>query len=103
MSLISIETFEHLIDGVVVSYKIIKFCGIPLYSTKVESSNYNWVGQFDADNFITKKTNEEEEHIPLYTETNIGFSNHDKNTEETAVQSRRVFRKGTSASNTYLD
>ena len=93
MSLISIETFEHLIEGVVVSYKVIKFCGIPLYSTKVESSNYNWVGQFDASNFTMNKPKEEEEHIPLYTETNIGFNNHDEKAEETAIQPKGVLRK----------
>lgn len=103
MSLISIKTFEHLIEGRVVSYKRIKFCGIPLYTSEVESSNYNWVGQFDANNFTTNKPKVEEEHIPLYTETNIGFNSHDKETEETAIQPTGVFRKSTSASSTYLD
>lgn len=93
MSLISIETFEHLIEDVVVSYKIVKFCGIPLYSTKVESSNYNWVGQFDANNFTTDKPKEEEKYIPLYTQTNIGFNNHDEKAEETAIQSEGILRK----------
>lgn len=93
MSLISINTFEHLIENnVVVSYKVIKFCGIPLYSIRIESSNYNWVGQFDADNFIAK-TKEDEEHIPLYTETNIGFNSHGKETEETTVQPEGIFRE----------
>ena len=79
MSLISIETYEHLVEeNIVVSYKIVKFCGIPLYTIKLESSNYNLVGQFDAQNF-TKK--EEEKPSPLYTETKIGFENGNNETE----------------------
>lgn len=90
MSLINIETYEHLIDGIVVSHKAIKFCGIPLYVSHIESSNYNWVGQFDADNFRNDKQ-EESKPTPIYTETNIGF-NHDKD-EKTTIQPEGIFRK----------
>lgn len=84
--LITIETFEHLIDGIVVSHKVTKFCGIPLYSTHVESSNYNWVGQFDAQNFT--RNQEEKKDIPLYTETHIGFNN-EETTKENNTQTNQ--------------
>lgn len=77
MSILSNETIEHCIDGVVVSQRVIKLFGLPIYSRTMETSNYNYVGQFDANNF--QSTNEDNPP-KIYTETNIGFQ---KNEEET--------------------
>ena len=77
--LITIETFEHSVDGVVVSHRVIKLFGLPLFIRHTESSNYNWVAQFDPNNFV--KPEEEKKDIPLYTETHIGFSNEETTKE----------------------
>jgi len=82
MSILSNETIEHCIDGVVVSQRVIKLFGLPIYSRTMETSNYNYVGQFDSNNFINDK-NQDEEKIPLYTETHIGFANEETNKETT--------------------
>ena len=63
MSILSNETIEHCIDGVVVSQRVIKLFGLPIYSRTMETSNYNYVGQFDSNNFINDK-NQDEEKIP---------------------------------------
>lgn len=80
--MIKVETFEHCIDGVVVSQKVIKLFGLPIYTRSMETSNYNYVGQFDANNFTNNNT-EERKDIPLYTETHIGFANEETNKETT--------------------
>jgi len=78
--MIKIQTVEHCIDGVVVSQRVIKLFGLPIYSRTMETSNYNYVGQFDANNF-TNNNAEEKDHVPLYTETHIGFANEENNKE----------------------
>lgn len=94
MSLISVHTYEHLAEeNTVVSYKIIRFLGIPLYSWCMESSNYNYVGQFNSANFTTN--NEEVPASSLYKTTNIGYKNEEtttKETKKTEVQSGRLAR-----------
>ena len=69
-----IETLEHCIDGIVVSQKVIKLFGLPIFIRTMETSNYNYVGQFDANNFVSKQE-EQPKTVPLYSETNIGFTN----------------------------
>ena len=84
MSVLKINTIEHCVDGIVVSQKVIKFFGLPIFTRRTETSNYNYVGQFDANNFTNTNNVEEKKNIPLYTETNIGFTN-DKESEEATV------------------
>lgn len=79
--MIKIQTVEHCIDGVVVSQRVIKLFGLPIYSRTMETSNYNYVGQFDANNFTNNNNTEEKSNSPLYTETHIGFTNEEN--EET--------------------
>lgn len=79
--MIKVETFEHCIDGMVVSRRVIKLFGLPIYTRIMKTSNYNYVGQFDANNF-TNNNIEENKNIPLYTETHIGFKN-EENKETT--------------------
>ena len=75
--MLKVETFEHCVDGVVVSQRVVKLFGLPIYTRYMETSNYNYVGQFDANNF--QSTNEDNPP-KIYTETNIGFQ---KDEEET--------------------
>lgn len=91
MCLITKDCYEHLIDGVAVSHKVIKFCGISLFTVHMESTNCNWTSQFDADNFITNKQDDDNQ-ASIYTETNIGFKN-DKENTETTVQPEGISRK----------
>lgn len=79
--MIKVETLEHCVDGVVVSQRVVKLFGLPIYTRYTETSNYNYVGQFDANNF-TNNNAEEKKNIPLYTETHIGFTN-EENKETT--------------------
>ena len=80
MAIFKIETSEHVINGTMVSQKVTKLFGLPIYVNYTETSNYNLVGQFDPRNF-TNNQQEEQTKIPLYTETHIGFSN-EENTKE---------------------
>ena len=84
MSVLKINTIEHCVDGIVVSQKVIKLFGLPIFTRHTETSNYNYVGQFDANNFVNTNNVEEKKNIPLYTETNMGFTN-DKESEEATV------------------
>lgn len=84
MNVLKINTIEYCVDGVVVSQKVIKLFGLPIFTRHIETSNYNYVGQFDANNFVNTNNVEEKKNIPLYTETNMGFTN-DKESEEAAV------------------
>lgn len=79
MSILSINTYEHLVEDTVVSCKIITFCGIPIYNKKLESSNYNYVGQFDVSNFTNNNEESENKTSKIYKQTNIGF-NHEEQT-----------------------
>ena len=78
--MIKVETFEHCVDNVVVSQRVVKLFGLPIYTRYTETSNYNYVGQFDANNFTNNNT-EEKKNASLYTETHIGFTNEEN--EET--------------------
>lgn len=80
--MLKVETFEHCVDGVVVSQRVVKLFGLPIYTRYMETSNYNYVGQFDANNFTNNNNTEEKKNIPLYTETHIGFTN-EENKETT--------------------
>ena len=79
--MIKVETFEHCVDNVVVSQRVVKLFGLPIYTRYMETSNYNYVGQFDANNFTNNNNTEEKSNSPLYTETHIGFTNEEN--EET--------------------
>ena len=81
MTILSIEMSEHSIEGTMVSQKVIKFFGLPIFSKWFETSNYNVVGQFDPANFTSNQ--EEKKDIPLYTETHIGFNSEEN--EKTTV------------------
>ena len=83
--MLKVYTTEYCEQGIVVSQKVIKLFGLPIFTRRTETSNYNYVGQFDANNFVNTNNVEEKKNIPLYTETNIGFSNHDEKAEETAI------------------
>lgn len=80
--MIKIQTVEHCVDGVVVSQRVVKLFGLPIYTRYTETSNYNYVGQFDANNFTNNNT-EKKKDIPLYTETHIGYTNEETNKEFT--------------------
>lgn len=80
--MIKVETLEHCIDGVVVSQRVVKLFGLPIYTRIMETSNYNYVGQFDTNNF-TNNNIEEKKKASLYTETHIGFANEETNKETT--------------------
>ncbi len=73
--MIKVETFEHCVDNVVVSQRVVKLFGLPIYTRYTETSNYNYVGQFDANNFTNNNSTEENKNIPLYAETHIGCTN----------------------------
>ena len=84
MSVLKINTIEHCVDGIVVSQKVIKLFGLPIFIRRTETSNYNYVGQFDVNNFVNTNDVEEKKNTSLYTETNMGFTN-DKESEEATV------------------
>ena len=90
MSVLKINTIEHCVDGIVVSQKVIKLFGLPIYIKTMETSNYNYVGQFDVNNFV-KEGQEEIQSSGIYTETNIGFN---RDEEKATIQSKRISRKG---------
>lgn len=72
--MLKINTIEHCVDGIVVSQKVIKLFGLPIFTRRTETSNYNYVGQFDVSNFVNTNDVEEKKNTSLYTETNIGFT-----------------------------
>ena len=90
MCIVSNKNVEHCIDGVVVSQKVIKLFGLPIYIKTMETSNYNYVGQFDINNFV-KEGQEEIQSSGIYTETNIGFN---RDEEKATIQSKRISKKG---------
>lgn len=81
--MIKIQTIEHCVEGVVVSQKVIKLFGLPIFKRYLETSNYTLAGQFDSNNYITKE--EPSTENKMYKETKIGFTN-ETTTKETQAK-----------------
>ena len=83
MCILTIHNVEHLVSENTVAYqKVVKLFGMPIFIRYTETSNYNYVGQFDPNNFTNTV---EKKDIPLYTETHIGFAN-EENTKTSSTE-----------------